>query len=350
MIVKNPQKVTIRTIAKHLGLSHQTVSNVLSGQAKKRKVSDVTALKVKKAADKLGYMPNHWARSLQSSKTGVVSVLFNGLHLDWAERIMNSIEGALEKSGYLATIAIYGRLPMYANVSRKTEERKIESILQRRDEGVICQPSPYTKKGYELLQKWQLPTVFIGSVLDDMSGLEKVSSVTWDCGPAVKTAVRHLVKTGRRRIAFVGGRHGVQSDAVRFSAFQEAMNEAGLPVKPEWIMWDPLKGPITENLLKPMFVYKDECPDAIFAINDSFAAFIVEFLISLGMKSPDDVAIVGMGDLRITHAYGITTMKEPLEEIGRGAAEVMLEILENSNKAPIHRKIDCNELVVRRTA
>jgi len=277
-------------------------------------------------------------------------VLFNGLHLDWAERIMNSVESALDQSGYLANIAIYGRLPMYANISKETEERKIESILQRRDEGVICQPSPYTKKGYELLQKWQLPTVFVGSVLDDMSGLDNVSYVIWDCGSAAKRAVQHLINTGRKRIAFVGGIHGVESDQIRFNAYSQVLQEAGLAVRDDWVVWHQLDRPITTDMLNSLFNNGVEKPDAIFAINDSFAALIMELLLELDIKTPEDVSVIGMGDLRITRACGITTMREPLEEIGMEAAKILVELMKNPAHEPIRKRLYCNDLIIRRTA
>lgn len=350
MPVKQPQKVTITTIAKHLGISHQTVSNVLSGKAEKRKVAESTAVKVQKAADKLGYVPNLWARNLQSKKTGAVSVLFNGLHLDWAERIENSVEGVLERWGYLATISIYGRLPMYASTSNETEKRKIQTILQRRDEGVIIQPSPYTKSGYELLRKWKMPMVFIGSVLSDLAGLEDVSYVIWDCGPAAKKAVQHLINTGRKRIAFVGGKHGVDSDAVRFNAYKQVMNDAGLEVRDQWVVWHQLDKPITSDLLAPLFNNGPDKPDAIFAINDSFAALLIELLLERQISVPDDVSVVGMGDLRITRTCGITTMREPLEDIGREAAEILMELIKNPDHEPLRKKLYCNDLIIRRTA
>jgi len=348
--VKSGNTVTIKTVAEHLGVSHQTVSHVLSGNAKKRGVAEITTLRVQKKAKELGYVPNLWARNLQKTRTGIVSILFDGLRQNWAERVLISAEEVLEKSGYVTMIAVYGRLPMDIKISRDTEQRKIEAILQRRDEGVICQPSPHTKKGYLLLNEQQTPLVFMGSILEDMTGLENISSVTWDCGPAAKAIVRYLAKSGRRRIAFVGGQHGVHSDAIRFEAFKEAMDEVGLPVRPEWVIWDPMTSTWTEEMIRPLFVDPREKPDAIFAINDTFATFILEAARRLGIKVPDDVAITGMGNLTIAAGCGMTTVREPLEEIGQNAAEVMLELLKDPAQAPIHRKISSEEVFVRNTA
>lgn len=349
MPASKPQKVTIKTIAQHVGVSHQTVSYVLSGQAQKRKVAESTAAKVQKIADSLGYVPNYWARNLQRSRTGVVSVLFNGLHLDWSERIMTSIEAQLDLNDYLAMIAIYGKLPMYASTRNDTAQRKIEAILGRRDEGVICQPSQYGIEGYRRLHEKKVPIVFVGSILEDMSGLENVSSVTWDCASAVKSVVRHLIETGRKRIAFVGGRHGVLSDNIRFEAYKETLEEAGLPFDENIVVWDSLDKAIPERMVGDLFINKQYRPDAIFALNDSFAALVYEYLAALGIKTPDDVALAGMGDLRITRTCGITTVREPLEEIGAEAAKVMLSLLEKPTNEGVHHKISCDKLMIRRT-
>jgi DNA-binding LacI/PurR family transcriptional regulator len=128
------------------------------------------------------------------------------------------------------------------------------------------------------------------------------------------------------------------------------MNDAGLEVRDQWVVWHQLDKPITSDLLAPLFNNGPDKPDAIFAINDSFAALLIELLLERQISVPDDVSVVGMGDLRITRTCGITTMREPLEDIGREAAEILMELIKNPDHEPLRKKLYCNDLIIRRTA
>ena len=344
--------VTITTIAKELGLSHVTISNVLSGQAKKRKVSDRTALKVRQTAKRLGYVPNHWARSLKRNKTGIISVLFPDLRLGWADTVMKGIMGVLGPTDYTPIISLHGQIPFLTHGDNGYQRKEIVSILQRRDEGVICHPINAALEDYLLLINAGIPVTFIGALPEDMTCLENVNSVTWDCEPAAKTAVQHLIQTGRQRIGFFGGRNGVQSDNIRYNAYVQALEEAGLEVNKKWITWGPTHAQSVVEQMESMFFGAKERPDAFFALNDAGAMTLLNILGSLDLRVPEDVAVIGMGDLPIArhHTTNLTTMHEPLEEMGREAVKVVLTQIEKSDRTPIHRKISCKELKIRQTA
>jgi LacI family transcriptional regulator len=100
-----------------------------------------------------------------------------------------------------------------------------------------------------------------------------------------------------------------------------------------------------------MFAPGCEHPDALFALNDALALSTLEVLYELGIRVPDDVALMGMGDLPFTAYAGVSlsTMKEPIEEMGREAAKLMLELIAHPGKGPVERLIPCLELKARRT-
>lgn len=354
MALKNTQGVTINTIAGHLGLSSGTVSYVLSGQAKKRKISDATALRVKQTADRLGYVPNQWARSLKNGKTGAVSLLFSDLMGGWAHRITQGITDIFQPQGYTPIISLYDRSEILTAGLGGIGKHQMDMILQRRDEGVLCHPTFAARADYIRLQRCGVPLVFIGSVFDDMAGLENVSTVTWDCKSAAETAMQHLIDIGKKRIAFFGVRHDLHSDAIRYEAYKKILNDSDLHLNDNWILWGPpyrfIKEEVVE-LMRPLFCRCAEKPDAIFAINDAVAIGIMEVLNSMGISVPDDVAVIGMGNLDIArHEFiNLSTVREPIEEIGRCAAETFFDILSKPDQAPFHRKICCNELKMRKT-
>jgi len=162
-------------------------------------------------------VPHHWAKVLRKQRTGAISVLFPDLSMGWAQSVMNGIEDVLIPGKYTSSITLYGnwnrdRSP--ESIKSRINHSKIDIILQKRDEGVICQPNHWGRDGYISLNEQNVPIVFIGSLINDMTGLDNVSSVTWDCGPATKAVVQHLIATGHRKIAFVGGKHQLRQTAV----------------------------------------------------------------------------------------------------------------------------------------
>jgi len=351
MQMTRKKPVTIIDVAEDAGFSKSTVGYVLSGQAKKRRVADKTAQKVRNAAKKLGYIPNHHARSLQGHSTKMISLLFTSLKLGWAESVMSGIENILDRNDYHSVIIRHS----WAFLKNVSDNEDIGSnaigILQRRDEGAICQPSPKLKQDYAMLLEASLPMVFIGSILSDMTDLEKVSSVIWDCCPAVREAVRYLIKTGRKKIGFVGADHGVKSDITRFNAYKDTLEDAGLEMDQRRILWGGRYSAPTVGQYKEL-INSSARPDAFFAINDSLAINTLEIFDDIGVKAPDDIAVIGMGNLPISSLkqIGLTTVNEPLEEIGSESAKVLLELISSSDPEPIHKKVSGKKIEVRKTA
>jgi len=345
MLLAKPKRVTIKTIAQQVGVTHQTVSNVLSGQAKKRKISDITAKKIRDVAKKLGYVPNSWARNLVRQRSGTISALFYNLRMDWAQSVMEGISPVLAGRHYTPLVGIYASLSPVSGADTDV----FDKILQRGDEGVLCQPVIGGRNDYHRLIQNYIPIVFMSALFEDMSNLDTVSSVTWDCGSAVKTLVRHLVSIGRRKIAFVGSRHLLHSDKIRYDVFREALDEAGLGFVKDWEVWGGVYQMPTYEQIATMMYQPNERPDAFFVLNDGIAIEVLRILELLGLKVPDDIAVVGMGDLPVAGLIGLTTVSEPLSKIGQEAAETVLDMIDNPQKEPVHRIVKCNEIQIRRS-
>ena len=217
---------------------------------------------------------------------------------------------------------------------------------------MICHSFIGDVKQYARIVDSGIPLVFLGDVPRTLGEMPGINSVVWDDEQAVKTAVEHLVDIGRRKIAFIGADHGVISDHRRMAAYEKTMEEIGLELKEEWMVWMKRKqfsDSSTRECLENLFAPGKEKPDALFALNDMIALNILTFADELGIKVPDDVAVIGMGDLPISKLAGLSTMREPLGELGEAAAQMVLELIEDPTKTPLHRDITCNELVIRKT-
>jgi len=219
-------QTTLYDVAEYVGVSKSTVAYVMSGKASKVGVADKTALRVKEAAEKLGYVPNCWASNLARQRSGIISVLLSDLTLSWANEVMKAIAGVIRSTSYTSSFAVDWNDP-------EVFAQEIMATMRRRDEGVICHSFVGNTNQYSALIKSGIPLVFLADVPEEMDWLPGINTVVWDDGPAVKTAVRHLIKTGRKKIAFLGSHHDLISDTSRFSAYKESLSEAGINVNLE---------------------------------------------------------------------------------------------------------------------
>lgn len=339
--VKN-KPATVSGIAESLGLSPSTVSFVLTGQADKRRVSPKTADRVRETAKRLHYVPNMWAQSLRRQRTGVVSILLGSLEHGWAQHTVIGAEGVLNEHDYNYIISIH-------HWDHDREEQELELLLKRKDEGIICQPVLRSRENYYEVIQHNIPLVLL-DILPDMPG---VSYVTWDSGPAAKVVVEHLISIGRRRIGFVGAKHYSLMTTARHRAYQQTIEEAGFENRQQLqcldLVFDENSEIVDTSSLRRMI--ENEKPDALFCLNDAIALKTVQLLSNLGIRVPDDIAIAGMGDLPISHdfAAGLTTVREPIPEVGQASAEVLIELINNPQKGPIQKLIKSNDLKIRRS-
>lgn len=341
-VVKGP--ATAQSIADHVGVSASTVSIVLRGDAERRKISKATTERVLDAARKFNYVPNHLARNLRRQRSNSIGVLTGNLEWGWADRVMQAMEDVLEPAGYRTFVARHRFDP-----DRACEE--LLSCMSRRDLGIVFQPLPTERPVYDQVLRARIPLVFLSDYPNDA---HDVSFVGWDSGPAARRVVEHLVEIGRRRIAFLGPAYPMAMNERRYSAYLEVLREADLPIEPRWAEQAPLNWSATEiveRTLDRLFNTDQEWPDAIFALNDGLALPALASLERRGIRVPEDVALAGLGDLPVSgyRGVGLTTVCEPLAEIGQGVASVLLAHLVDPNRGPLRRLIPSNKLIARRT-
>ena len=310
---------TIRIIAEKVGVAPCTVSAVLSGRAEQRRVGEKTQRKVLSMARRLGYTPNTLARELRQKQSGVVGVMLADFTNNWSDRVMTGMEPVFERAGKIPFIAIHRWNPEHDAVG-------INRFLQRRVDGVICTPLPENAPLYDDLRKRGVPIVFLGDTLDVAPWADFVA---WDSPEATRTAVRHLLGIGRRKIAMLHQGWKTRIGwSLRAQAFHEELAVAGASMPEEWRMC--VSGdPEVETEIRRVFegVAPEARPDAIYANNDGLAFGALAALRRLGLRVPEDVAVVGMGDLPRGDEIGagLTSAREPCEELGRLAAEIVLE-------------------------
>jgi LacI family transcriptional regulator len=340
MAKRTLQSVTVSTIAQRVGVAPCTVSSVLNGQAKKRRIQEKTANRILEEAQRLNYVPNELARGLRSRHSGVLGLVVAGLENDWAERILLGVNQVSDAEGYLPMLLTHRWIA-------ERERRGLVSLQQRRVDGIITIPLPECAEDYRRTARRGVPVVFLGDALLEAP---EISYVAWDKGPAVHTAVRHLVEAGGRRIGFIALERHTALSAVRLQAFEQELARAGLVCEPQWIQWVRQEADV-RGALQRMYEGGGAGPDAIFAGDDGIALQVLAELYRMGLRVPQNVLLAGMGDLwkGDEMGAGLTTVREPCEEIGRLAAETVLELLQHPQRAPIRKLVPGVELKVRRS-
>lgn len=329
MTSRESSKVTSSTIAHLLGVSQATVSYVLSGQARKRRISEETTERVLEAARRLNYVPNRVARSLRLQRTAIIGVLFGDLKSDWPDRVMFGLRSVLAAKEYTPLFAAHHFNPEW-------EQHDLENLLQRNFEAILCVPMASSIETYRRILQHGVPLVFLGDTLENMP---EASFVAWDVEAAVRYEIGLLIKDGRRRIALVGGDAERKMHRARRTAFIDAIREAGLPLKDEWIAWVPGGGDI-EGAVEGMFKDGAETPDAIFNAFDATVPRCQATLERLGV-SDDAVAVSGMDGWAVPRGIDDNPLRlrAPAEEIGRAAAQIAMELIEDPGKAPLSRLV-----------
>jgi len=294
--------------------------------------------------EELNYVPNHLARNLRMQRSHMIGVVVSNLRADWAEAVMGGMLKVFRPRGYTPFVAIH-------HFDAELAHKELLACLHRRDEGVICQPMPGEQRLYRSLQGAGIPVIFLGDRPED---LPEVSFVGWNSGAAARLAVEHLVEGGRRRIGFIGVDYPMQMTRGRYQAYVDVLREADLPVRAQWTANAPIDWPpqrILDWSLDRLFASDSERPDAIFALNDGIALLLLEALEDRGIHVPVDVALIGLGDLPMTghRGIGLSTVREPCEEMGREAAQLMLDLIANPEHEPVHRLIPGRDLKQRRT-
>ncbi len=344
MANEHKKTIGIAEIAQELKVSQATVSLVMNGRGDKLGVSKETQNKVLELAKKLNYRPNRWAQQLSKQRSNVVSVLFADLRNNWAQDILEGMGPVLEKADYIPLIGTH-------NYDSETERKEIEQAISRRDDGLLCQPIPIHIDIYLKLLEERFPFVFVG---DSLEKLPNASSVAWDCTPAARKAVEHLIDRGCRRVGFVGSRIMTNSHINRYRAYREVLNDSGLEVNEDLVC--TAEGLVCPTLdikkIEHLFKNTSKSPDGFFALNDSLAYPLLSALRRIGVKVPDDVAVIGMCDLPLSGEHGakLTTIREPLQSIGNSAAEMLLDLIEHPKSSPHIELIKGGELIARETA
>ena len=314
-----PAKATLEMVAERAGVSPSTVSRILNGTAV---VSDEKRAAVDQAIAKLGFVPNPVARGLAGGRTLSIGVVSQAIDSPFYGAALRGIEVELGTAGY-------SPLFMSGHWRADEEARCIDVLRSRRVDGLIVLTGRLADSALRSLAR-SLPVVVTGRSLKASNLL----SMDFDNREGARQATQHLINLGHRRIAFISG-DPEHPDAVdRQQGYRSAIEAAGLRFDPALVApgnFSEHSGLLAvERLLDSRTRF-----NAIFAANDQMAFGASLGLYRRGLRVPDDVSMVGFDDVAgsVYMVPPLTTVHNPIQEIGELAARAMLSLLAGERPA-----------------
>ena len=335
----NKHRTSLKDLAQELGVSIATVSRALRSSPE---IGQDMQAKVKELAKRLNYRPNPFAQSLRKEAPRVIGVVVPNLVTHYYAAVLDGIEDEARKEGYSV---------ISANTHEDTEAeiRAIDNFISLHVEGIIACLSQNTTdySHFEEIANMGIPLVFFGrTCLSD-----RFSSVTANGDEAAYQATQHLIDTGSRRIAFIGGPNHLDMVKRRKHGYLEALRENRIPIDRTLVACEKIDYQwALDTTTRLLNLPVGERPDAILAFNDiiTFAAFTA--IKQQGLSIPEDVALIGFTD--DVHAQYVTPRMSAIEDqshqMGKTACQLLLKSISGDSK--IYRKIVPQKLVIRETS
>jgi DNA-binding LacI/PurR family transcriptional regulator len=330
--------LTLEEVARQAGVSKTTASVVLNGRSDQVRISEATRARVVAVADRLGYVPDHAARSLRRRQTGIVTVLLWRLGSPFFSEIATGVaEVAAARDYEVSAIDCH---------DLETELRALNHLRQGSADGVIVAVNRHrvigpAQDGLLRLMQRGLPVV----VLLDHSPDPSIPSIRVDDVGGGYLGTKHLLDLGHRRIAHFTWddvpleREEPDAGNARFRGYRRALDEAGVAFDPSWVTAGP-RGSAGGVQLARRFLeaHPDPAtrPTAVFATNDLIAIGSMRGFHEAGVRIPDDVAIVGFHGVELGALIvpSLTTVELGSTELGRIGAEALFDLLDGSPAVP----------------
>jgi len=306
---------TIRDVARQAGVGVGTVSRVLNDSPA---VTKATHARVRAAIDQLGYRRSSTARNLslgRSHAIGVVAPFFTSPSV--VERL-SGVVASLSERGYA--------LMLFSVETPRQSAEAFQEVARHRVDGLLVISLPLTEEELGLLQSDDVPVVLIDVAHDDLS------HVAIDDVRGGVLATEHLMSKGHECIAFVGDEpdnpFGFTSSERRRKGYERALKKHNLGPRPELQALGRF-GRNEARELAAELLRRDERPTAVFAASDVQAFGVLEAAADLGLRVPEDLAVIGFDDIEMARVLELTTVRQPLRATGQRGADLLLAAIES---------------------
>ena len=327
----------MKDLAKELGVSIATVSRALRSSPE---IGKEMQQRVKDLAKKMNYRPNPFAQSLRKAAPRMIGVVVPNLVTHYYAAVLDGIEDEARRAGYSVISA-------NSHENFEDEALAVDNFVGLHVEGIIACLAQNTTdySHYEEIAEMGIPLVFFGrTCLTD-----RFSSVTANGDEAARQATLHLLETGSRRIAFLGGPNHLDMVRRRKHGYLEALREYKIPIDRDLVVCDTIDYQVALAATRRLLQMSNP-PDAILAFNDiiTFAAFTA--IKDSHLRIPEDVALIGFTD--DAHAAYVTprmsAIQDQSHQMGVTACQLLLKSI--NGDPTVYKKIVPQQLVIRETS
>jgi LacI family transcriptional regulator/LacI family repressor for deo operon, udp, cdd, tsx, nupC, and nupG len=310
-------QITIIDIARELNLSKSTVSRALTGHPK---VKASTREAVLALAEKLDYQRNMVAINLVTSQSHTIGIIVPEFVTSFFPRVIIGAQEVASQAGYNIIIS-------QSNESYETEVANARVMLANRVDGLLVSLTRETRNfdHLKVFQRKGIPIVFFNRVCEEM----QVPKVVVDDYDGAFKAVEHLIRIGKKRIAHLAGPDSLLVSRKRLNGYLDALRQYNQPIVEELIITYDLTLEKVKIYVKHLLEL-EQPPDALFAINDPTAIEAMQLIKKKGLRIPEDIAVVGFSNdyASLLIEPSLTTVAQPMHEIGRTAVQLLLDQLD----------------------
>lgn len=305
--------VSIKDIARIVGVSHSTVSRALRASPV---VNADTAGRIRKVAEQQGYRASLIGRSLVMQRSMTMGCVATDIADPFVAEVVNGIEEVANRQGYAVFLAS-------SHADPQKELDVVRSFHERRVDGVIVPASRVGSLYLPHLAELRIPIVLV----NNQHPGSFTHSVSIDNVGAARRITSHLLKLGHKRIAYIGNRGGSQANADRLHGYRIELCKARLPFRSDLVMHADATPEGGRAVMQRLLARR--WPTAVFCYDDLTALGALAAAHTAGVSVPGDLSVVGFDDLFVSSytAPPLTTLRQPMKEMGQRAAEILLALL-----------------------
>jgi len=314
------KRVSLKDIAKKVGVSPSTVSFVLNGKGSKMRISEGLSKKIKKVADKYGYHPNQLAVGLRTGNTKMLGLIVENISNSFFSLLAKIIEDEAQRFGY--------RIVYCSTENDLSRARALISMLSHRQvDGYLITPTEGLEDDIRRLAQHGKPVILMDRYFPDLD----VSSVTVDNYHGARMGVQLLIDKGYKKIGFVGLDMNLIQMQLREKAYRDVLKANNIKLNRKLVLKLQFNSEKSEESIEKIssFIRYNKELDAIFAVTNYLGIYGLECIRKLDLSIPGDLAVVCFDDHDIFRLYppGISTIQQPVEEIARTAIKLLMDQL-----------------------
>ena len=327
-------KVTSTEVARRAGVSQSAVSRVFTSGAS---ASQATIVKVRKAAEELGYRPNNLARAMVSGKSRIIGLVVAYLNNQFYPAALERLSMKLQERGYHVLVFM-------ASNGVENVNDVVEEILDFQVDGIIAASVELSSELADRCNAAGIPMVLFNRSQDDPN----MFSVTSDNIAGGRKVAEFLLAGGHKKIGYIAGWEGASTQRDREAGFVAALKENDLDLHCREV------GNFGSEEARDatLRMFESDPPDAVFVANDHMAMSVMDTLrFMIGLKVPDDVSVVGYDDVEVAGwpAYSLTTVRQPVNRMVAETIDILLNKIED--KTAVSRQVTIDgPLIVRGSA